>query len=158
MNNIIKHENGRQPADFETLVDQIFQQNLNRFFDEDAWISGVPGKKNRSGNIPVNIKVAEKKYEMEVYAPGLKKENFQLNIEGDLLTIFFENHSGNKEEDKAGGWSRQEYKKQSFYRSFSIGETVDTTQITAHYENGVLYIDLPKKEQAQRTSKPIEIK
>jgi HSP20 family protein len=94
---------------------------------------------------------------MELYAPGLKKSDFHLDIEGDTLTVSFENKTENKEEDKQKGWFRQEYRMQSFSRSFSLGDTVDTAKIAARYENGVLYLQLPKKEDAQRISRSVEI-
>ncbi len=156
MNNIIKRENGRQPATFGSVVDQIFQNNLNRLFDDDYWNSGFSGK-NQRGNIPVNIRETDNSYEMELYAPGLTKKDFNLNIEGDMLTVSFENKTENKEDNKQKGWSRQEYNVQSFARSFSIGDSVDATKIAARYESGVLYLKLPKKEHAQRISRSVEI-
>jgi len=157
MNNIIKRDNGRQPITFGSVVDQIFQNNLDRFFDEDYWSTGFPGKSKGPGNVPVNIRETDKSYEMELYAPGLNKSDFHLDIEGDMLTVSFENKTENKEEDKEKGWFRQEYKKQNFSRSFSMGDTVDTAKIAARYDNGVLYLQLPKKEHAQKISRTVEI-
>jgi HSP20 family protein len=157
MNNIIKRENGRQPATFGSVVDQIFQSNLDRFFDDDFWGSGSSGKTKGFGNVPVNIRETDKSFEMELYAPGLKKSDFQLNIEGDMLTVSFENKEEKKEENKQKGWFRQEYQLQSFSRSFSLGDTVDAAKIAARYENGVLFLQLPKKEQAQRITRSVEI-
>ena len=94
---------------------------------------------------------------MELYAPGLSKNDFQLNIEGDMLTVSFEKKTENKEENKQKAWFRQEYNMQSFSRSFSLGDTVDAAKIQARYENGVLYLELPKKEHAQRISRTIDI-
>ena len=145
MSNIIKRDNGRQPVTFGSVVDQIFQNNLDRFFDEDYWTSGFAGRET------------DKSYEMELYAPGLKKSDFHLDIEDDMLTVSFENKTENKEEDKDKGWFRQEYKMQSFSRSFSMGDTVDSSKIAARYENGVLYLQLPKKEHAQKISRTVEI-
>jgi HSP20 family protein len=157
MNNIIKQDNARQPVTFGSVVDQIFQNNLDRFFDEDYWTTGFSGRGKGTGNVPVNIRETDKSYEMELYAPGLNKSDFHLDIEGDMLTVSFENKSEKKEEDKEKGWFRQEYKMQSFSRSFSMGDTVDTSKIGARYENGVLYLQLPKKEHAQKISRTVEI-
>lgn len=158
MNNIIKRENGRQPATFGSVVDQIFQSNLDRFFDEDNWNSGFSRKNQGLGNVPVNTRETDKSYEMELYAPGLKKNDFRLNIEGDMLTVSFENKTDNKENNKQEGWFRQEYKIQSFTRNFSMGDTVETSKIEARYDNGVLFLQLPKKEHAQKVSRSVEIK
>lgn len=158
MSNIIKRDNGRQPVTFGSVVDQIFQNNIDRFFDEDYWASGLAGRSKGPGNVPVNIRETDKSYEMELYAPGLKKSDFHLDVEGDMLTVSFENKTENKEEDKEKGWFRQEYKMQSFSRSFSMGDSVDPAKITARYENGVLYLQLPKKEHAQKISRTVEIR
>lgn len=157
MNNIIKRDNGRQPATFGSVVDQIFQNNLNRFFDDDYWNQGLFNKSQGLGAVPVNIKETDKTFEMELYAPGLTKQDFHLNIEGDLLTVSFDKKTESKQENKREDWVREEYKMQGFSRSFSMGDTVDATKITARYENGVLYLQLPKKEHAQKISRSVEI-
>ncbi len=104
MNNIIKRDNGRQPATFGSVVDQIFQNNLNRFFDDEFWTPSLANKSQGLGNVPVNIKETDKTFEMELYAPGLRKQDFHLNIEGDMLTVSFDNKSENKQENKQEGW------------------------------------------------------
>ena len=156
MNNIVKKENGRQPATFGSVVDQIFQNNLNRFFDDENW--GFNGL-NRSiaGAQPlVNIRETDKNYEMELTAPGLKKEDFRLGIEGDLLTVSFEPQA-EKKEQKEDGYLKMEYRKQAFSRSFTLDDSIDSEKISARYEDGILRLDLPKKENARRLSRTISI-
>jgi len=150
MTNIMKREQANQPAGFGSVVDQIFQNNLSRFFDDSFW--GSDGFTGRNA-VPVNLRETDKSYEMELVAPGLHKEAFQLNVAADTLTISFEQ----KEENRNEGWLRREYKKQSFVKTFSLDETVDAGNITARYENGVLYVSLPKKENAQKISRTIAI-
>jgi HSP20 family protein len=157
MNNMIKRDNNRPPATFGSVLDQIFQNNLNRFFDDEFWTPGLSFKSHGLGSVPVNIKETDKTYEMELYAPGLTKQDFRLNIEGDMLSVSFDKKTENKKENKQEGWVREEYKQQSFSRSFSMGDTVDATKITARYDNGVLYLQLPKKEHAQKISRVVEI-
>ena len=65
--------------------------------------------------------------------------------------------SENKTEEKNEGWLRQEYKKQTFARTFNLDDTVDVAKIAARYENGVLYLSFPKKEHAQKISRSISI-
>ena len=153
MTNIIKKENA-QPATFGSVVDQIFQNNLSRFFDDDSW--GFNGLQARS-QVPVNIRETDKSYELEVIAPGLKKQDFQLNMAGDLLTIAFIQKEENREENKNNRWLRQEYKQRAFSRSFTLDDTVDAAKATAIYEQGVLYLSLPKKESAQKVSRTIAV-
>jgi HSP20 family protein len=157
MNNIIKRENDRNPATFGSVVDQIFQNNLDKFFDEDFWTPSYRHGLRRVGNVPVNMKETDKSYDLEVVAPGLEKEDFHLNLEGDMLTVSFENKTEQKEENKNEGWVRQEYRTQSFSRSFALDDTVDAGKIVARYENGILHLQLPKKEHAQKVSRQITI-
>ena len=156
MSSIMKRETGNEnmPTTFGGLVDQLFQDNLSRFFNDDFWgFSGL----NRSAQVPVNIKETGKNYEMELVAPGLKKEDLKLNVSGDMLTVSFEHKEENKQENESEGWLKREYKHQSFSRSFNLDDTVDANKITAKYQDGVLHLTLPKKEGAQRISKNIEI-
>ena len=153
MANIIKRDNGR-PATFGSVVDEIFQNNLSRFFDDSAW--GFSGLQTRN-QVPVNVRETDRTYEMEVVAPGLKKEDFQLQLSGDQLIISFEHKDEKNEENKEQGWIRREYGKRSFSRSFTLDETVDASKATAQYQDGVLNISLPKKEQAQKVSRTIQV-
>ncbi|GAC1571139.1 MAG: hypothetical protein NVS3B8_18030 [Chitinophagaceae bacterium] len=154
MNNIMKRENSRQPATFGSVVDQIFQNNLNRFFEDDFW----GGNNNLyPSRVPVNIRETDKSYELELIAPGLRKQDFQLQIADNILTVSFKHTEENSGENKEGGWLKQEYKKQEFSRHFSLDDTVDAGKISARYEDGILKLQLLKKENAQKVSRTIEI-
>ena len=154
MANILKREFNGQPANFGTVVDQIFQNNLSRFFDDSFWGAGV----NRDSNkVPVNLRETDTTYEMELVAPGLRKEDFQLNVTRDTLTVSFEEKNENKQSNTQEGWVRQEYRKRSFSRSFNLNDAVDINGVTARYENGILYLTLPKNEKLKQTSKSIKV-
>ena len=153
MANILKRENSRQPQNFGSVVDQIFQNNLSRFFDDSFW--GNPG--DMGSKVPVNLRETEASYEMELVAPGLRKEDFKLNLSNDMLTISFEENNENKEVNNEEGWVRQEYRKRSFSRSFHLNDAIDANRINAHYENGILYVTLPKNEKAKQLSKTIKV-
>jgi HSP20 family protein len=155
MTNISKRENGRQPANFGSVVDQIFQNNLSRFFDDSFW--GFNAADMDKTKVPVNLRETDTSYEMELVAPGLRKNDFQLNISGDMLTVSFEEKNENKETNKEEGWVRQEYRKRSFSRSFQLNDAIDTNGINARYENGILYVTLPKNEKAKPVSKTIPV-
>ena len=157
MSNIIKKENGRQPVTFGSVVDQIFQNNLNRFFDDEFWGFNGTGKSPNSTQVPVNIRETDKTYELELSAPGLQKEDFHLNLEGDTLTISAEHSGESRQDDKNEGWFRKEFKKGQFTRTFNLDDTVDSGKITARYEGGILYLNIPKKEHAQKVTRSIEI-
>jgi HSP20 family protein len=153
MTNIIKKDNA-QPATFGSVVDQLFHQNLNRWFDDDFW--GFHGVRDPYG-VPVNIRETDKTYELELVAPGLEKEDFQLNFTNDVLTISFDHKEDSTVSRENQRWLRKEYRKQSFMRTFNVDETVDVDKAVARYEKGVLLVTLPKKDHAQRVSRTINI-
>ena len=158
MKSIIKANNGSTnlPARrISNWVDQIFQENLNRFLNDDFW--GFNGL-DQHVNVPVNVQETDKSYEMSLIAPGLRKQDFKLDVTDQLLTISYEHKDEPTEADKANGWLRKEYKMQSFTRSFHLDESVDISRISASYDNGILHLSLPKKENARRLSKTIEVK
>jgi HSP20 family protein len=135
---------------FGGLVDSVFQNSLSRFFNDDFW--------GFSGAIPVNIRETDKSYEMEVVAPGLRKEDFNVSMDRNMLTVSFEHKEEDKHENKHEGYLRQEYRQQSFSRSFTLDDTIDAEKIRAEYKDGVLHVSLPKKEGAQRITKSIKVK
>lgn len=134
------------------LVDGVFYNALNRFFDDRQWgFSGL----TTNQQVPVNIRETDTSYELELVAPGLKKENFNVHVSNDMLTVSFE-HKEEKQE-KTESLLRQEYRMQSFTRNFNLDDTVDAGKIAAQYRDGILCISLPKKEGVQRTTKNIQI-
>lgn len=140
---------------FSGLIDRVFQDNLSRFFEDDFW--GFNGLRQR-GNVPVNLQETDKTYEMQLIAPGLKKEDFKINLDGDLLTVSFEHKEEKNQEDKNRKWLKNEYRLQSFSRSFTLDDNLDADKITASYKDGVLHVTLPKKEGAQKITRNIEIR
>jgi HSP20 family protein len=155
MTNIVKRNNGTMPMPFGGLVDKVFQNSLHRLLDDDFW--GSDGRLSQK-QVAVNLRETDNTYEMELVAPGLRKEDFNINISGDMLTISYEHKEENRQEGKNEGWLRKEFRMQSFTRSFNLDDTVNAEGITARYENGVLCLTLPKKEEAQKVMKTIEIK
>src|SRR5690606_24740733 len=101
------------------------------------------------------VRETDKTYEMEVVAPGCKKEDFSVELSNDLLTVSF-NHKEEKNEDR-NGWMRREYNLRAFTRTFTLNDTVDANNISAKYEDGILHITLPKNPEAQREIKAIEV-
>lgn len=153
MANIVKRDEARTPM-FGNVVDQIFQNNLSRFFDDSFF--GSNGLRDRAGMPPVNVREEGKMYEIELYVPGMKKQDFHIGVEGDTLTISFDREE-HKEMTEKKGYVRREYSCQSFNRSFTLDETIDANKITAKYEDGVLRMYVPKKEGAQRIHREINI-
>ncbi len=137
---------------FSGIVDKIFQDNLSRFFDDNFW--GFNGLQ-QSSKVPANIRETDKSFEMELVAPGLRKEDFRLNVNGNVLTVGYEHKSEDEQQNE--GWLRKEFRKQSFSQSFTLSDAVDTGNISARYADGILYLTLPKKEEAQKLTRTIEI-
>ena len=158
MKSIIKTNNGNATMPAKTVsnwMDQIFQDNLNRFFNDDFW--GFKGLDHQV-SIPVNVRETDKSYEMSLVAPGLRKEDFKLSVTDELLTISYEQKEEQNEENKEEGWLRKEYRMQSFTRNFILDDSVDIDKISASYDNGILHLSLPKKENARKLSKSINVK
>ncbi len=135
----------RMPAFFDD-----FFRPWNEWFDDGL---------TRSGRMPaVNISEEDEAYRLTLAVPGMKKSDFEIDVEGNQLTI-----SCSKEESKAEKetrFTRREYSYYSFERSFTLPEEINRDRIDASYENGLLIVLLPKKEEAKRQqiSKHIAIK
>lgn len=106
----------------------------------------------------VNVKEEENRFEIQVAAPGIKKQDFKINLDRNVLRISSENKSENEEVDKDGKFTRREFNYSSFSRSFTLPEQVETDRIEATYEDGILKVSVPKKEIQSPTLKTIEIK
>lgn len=125
-----------------SLLEDIFDDNVleNRF-------------KNFRSLPAVNIEEHEDKYSLELAAPGKSKKDFNIELDNDLLTISSETKEDNKTEDKERNFTRREFSYESFKRSFTLPESVDTSKIRANYKNGVLILELPKREEAKTQPK-----
>ena len=86
-------------------------------------------------------------FTLEMASPGMKKDDFEIEIENNLLTISFEKEMEKEEEEDA--YTRREYNYNSFSRSFTLPDSVDENKIKASYKDGLLKLELPKKEGAQ---------
>src|SRR5689334_1673087 len=138
-NTIAKRQNGNENVGFGNVVDNIFQNSLRRFFDDNFWDTD---SRLASGNVPVNIRETEHQYELDVIAPGCRKEDFSINVDDNILTISMNRKEERNEKDEKSGWVRNEYVQQSFSRSFTLDETVDVNKINAAYTDGILRLSL----------------
>jgi HSP20 family protein len=104
---------------------------------------------------PVNIHETTDAYHLELSAPGRSKEDFKLAVDGGQLTVSYEKKEENKTEDYKT--IRKEFSFRGFKRSFTLDDKIDSNGIQAKYENGVLKLLLPKKEQVKESTKQITI-
>lgn len=132
---------------------------LNNFITNDLWDWGLSNNSFTNTTIPsVNIRETNDNFEVEMAAPGMDKNDFKIELSNNMLTIGSEKEN-RQVENENGKYSRREFSYQSFQRSFHLSkDVVDAENISARYENGVLYVNIPKKEQAkQRPPRTIEI-
>lgn len=103
---------------------------------------------------PVNVGELEDRYELHLVAPGRTKQDFQLKVQGDLLTI---SAQAREESDiaQATKWTRQEFRTVSFERQFQLNEKIDAEGITASYSDGVLVVTLPKFANAHTPARDV---
>jgi len=104
----------------------------------------------------VNVIEKTDQYIIEVAAPGISKKDFNINLEKDVLHVSTEKVKVNDEDSEK--WIRKEFNYRGFERSFTLPETINTDKISAKHNNGILYINIPKKEQAiEKAPRAIEI-
>ena len=132
----------KQPPFFPSLIDD--------FINTD-WNLKVP---TFSGTVPaVNIKELDSQFEIELAVPGMKKDDFEIEVEDGVLYI-----SSTQEEEQVnekGKFTRREFSYSSFRRSFTLPDSVNPTKIDASYKEGVLLVLLPKHKEAQPQPKKL---
>jgi HSP20 family protein len=122
---------------------------IDRFFNNDLMDWGTSNFSSTNTSLPaVNVKETDDDYYIEVAAPGMSKKDFNVNFQNNVLTISSEKK--NEKEEKEDSYTRKEFSYQSFQRSFTVpGKDVDSDKISASYENGILNIKLPKREEVK---------
>jgi len=139
-----------------------FQNQLpsmfDRFFEGDLFDWSNRNFSLTNTTLPsVNIKQNANEFTVEVAAPGFEKGDFKLEVDHDLLTVSSEKKVENETKD-GEQFTKREFSYQSFSRSFTLPNTADGERIEANYDNGILRITIPKKEEAKpKPSRVIEI-
>lgn len=121
----------------------FFPALLNDFMGND-WLSG--NQRPLSSVPKVNIKDNAENFELELAVPGKKKEDFTVEVDKDVLTISSETKT--ETQDKKDNYTRREFVHSSFKRAFTLPDSVDGSKIDAKYEDGILKLVLPKKQEA----------
>ena len=129
-----------------------FSTLFNDFFDREFLNWGESNFSNTGTTIPaVNIRETKDDFVVEMAAPGMKKEDFKIELDGSLLSIGSERSSNQVEENNDERYSRREFSYESFQRSFTLPkDVVEADRLKARYENGVLRLEIPKKEEAKQ--------
>jgi HSP20 family protein len=124
---------------------------LSDFFDAERFF-GSNFFNNRDINVPaVNIKERDNNFQIELAAPGFKKEDIKLDLEENVLTISAERQAEKSEEQN--DYTRREFSYNSFSRSFSLPENSNADKIEGEYKDGIVRISLPKKENGKTAAK-----
>lgn len=106
---------------------------------------------NKMQNLPAaNVVELADRFKISLAAPRLTKEDFTIDVDRHMLTVSSEKEEKNESEDE--NYTRKEYNYSSFSRSFNLPEDVQADKISARYINGVLELDLPKKEAASKAT------
>lgn len=118
-----------------------FLKPWNEWFDgRELW--------SRAANLPpVNIMEQENQFLVTLAAPGMKRDDFKIDLSGNMLNISNETEEEKEETEKT--FTRKEYNYSGFSRSFSLPEGIDTEKIEAKYEDGILKIILPRTEESK---------
>ena len=134
------------------LFDDLFSRDIFDWTDKNFSTLG--------SNLPsVNLKETEDKLEVELAAPGMKKEDFKVEVDNNTLFISSEKKEEREEKRKKDNYIRKEFNYQSFYRSFYLPEYIDENKIEASYKDGILHVAIAKKPgENKKATKTIAIK
>ncbi len=149
MNALLKFPTAPQTKTvFNGLFDELFDRNIAQFIGSD--LSPL--------RPAVNILETDDNFKIEMAAPGFEKSNFSVNIDGDQLTVSGEKTVKNEElDEKNEKFTRREFHYSTFKRSFTLPKSVNHDAVQAVYENGILNLTIPKKEESKKVSKTIAI-
>ena len=129
-------------------------KSLDSFFD--TLLNETPAVQSNSFNFPpVNISETKDNFELEFNVPGRNKEDFKITVDKNILTVSFEKKETIKDENKKQ--IKREFTLQAFKRSFTLDDKVVAENIAAKYENGLLILSIPKKEEVKVEAKQIAV-
>jgi HSP20 family protein len=143
---LVKFNNGHK----NHVVNPFFSDVYNLLNDSAL------GEKFANRIPAVNIAETENEFEVELAVPGLKKEDFKINLEKNVLTVSAEKKAEEVNENKK--YSKREYSYSSFTRSFTLPQSADQNKIEADYTDGILKFTIAKKEEAKIVTREITIK
>jgi HSP20 family protein len=143
---LVKFNNGQKNTVSPWFSD-VFDSLINDSILNERLVAKTPA---------VNIAETENEFHIELAVPGLKKEDFKINLDKNVLSVSAEKKVENVEEGKK--YSKREYSYNSFVRSFTLPESADYAKINAEYVDGVLKLNVAKKEEAKIQSREIAVK
>jgi len=143
---LVKFNNGQKNV-VNPWFSDVFDSLINDSRLNDRFVNKVPA---------VNIAETENEFHIELAVPGLKKDDFKISLDKNVLSVSAEKKTENVDESKK--YSKREYSYNSFVRSFTLPETADAAKVEAEYTDGVLKLNVAKKEEAKVQSREIAVK
>src|SRR6185295_1400283 len=137
---IVRYDPFRDLRTLQEEVNRLFSTNLTRGFGEEGIGAGA-------WNPSVDIYENKDQIVLEAELPGMKRDDFELSVENNVITLRGERQFEKKEE--ADNYHRVERSYGSFTRSFTLPQSVSAEGATAEYRNGVLRVTLPKREETK---------
>lgn len=147
---LVKFVNGNAGKVYKPAYNDVFES----FFNSDTFQS-----KRTLNRLPaVNIAEKEHVFQIELAVPGLKKEDFKINLEGNQLCVSVEKKEEKTESDESIRYNKREFNYSSFSRTFTLPESADQNKIQAEYNDGILIINVAKREEAKSLAREIAVK
>ena len=143
---LVKFNPAKNSSSVNPWFTDVFDSVFNDSVLTDRLVSRVPA---------VNIAETDGNFQIELAVPGLKKEDFKINIDKNVLSISAEKKNENNQEGKK--FSKREFSYTSFVRSFTLPDTIDHSKIDAAYVDGILKLTVAKKEEAKVQSREIAV-
>lgn len=147
---VVKFTNGQKNGALKSPYSDIF----GSLFNPEPYLS----KSNISRIPAVNIAETESEFQIELATPGLRKDDFKINVEKDQLTISAERKLAEEDSAEERKYNRREFNFHSFTRTFTLPETADQANVQAEYTDGILYLTVGKKEEAKIQVREISVK
>ena len=141
-----KHLPAVPSSSVDNLAREIFGQHIGRLFGSDGYVEDSPR---------VNIVEGSEDFKVEMLVPGFDKKDLSLDMVNDTLTIRGEHTMDAQNEDAR--WTRHEFSRSAFERSFMLPQSVKADEIKAEYVNGVLKLTIPKSEESKPKMRQISI-
>ena len=147
---LVKFTNGQKNGALKSPYSDIF----GSLFNPEPYLS-----KSLVSRVPaVNIAETEDEFHIELATPGLKKDDFKINVEKDQLSISVDKKEEIAENAEAKKYNRKEFNYNSFARTFTLPESADQGNIQAEYTDGILFVTIAKKEEAKIQVREISVK
>lgn len=144
---LVKYNRAPRPVGVDRLASEIFGSNISRFLGSDGFLDHSPR---------VNIVESDDDFRLEMQVPGFDKKDLKIEMVDDTLTISGEHTEDEQDEDTR--WTRREFSRAAFERSFVMPQSVKADAIQADYVNGVLKVTIPRSEDAKPKTRTISIR